>query len=73
MDRDKRDLRQQKREIKRAGSKRRRRYLKRELRDDPEDAAHTEFRFGRDSSAAFNGLDQDATRRRNTAQSDEEE
>lgn len=64
MDRDKRELRQLKREIKRAGGKRRRRYLKRELRENPEDAAHTNFEFGRDSSATLNGLDQDATRRR---------
>ena len=64
MDRDKRSLRQEKREIKKAGSKRRRRYLKRELRDEPEDAAHTQFRFGRDSSSRLNGLDEDPTRRR---------
>ncbi len=64
MDRDKRELRQTKREVKRAGSKRRRRYLKRELTENPEDAAHTDFRFGRDSSARFNAMDRDATRRR---------
>lgn len=73
MDREKRELRQLKREIKRAGSKRRRRYLERELRENPEDAAHTNFRFGRDSSAAFNGLDQDVTRRRAPRTHDEEE
>ena len=74
MDREKRELRQLKRDVKRAGSKRRRRYLERELRDNPEDAAHTNFRFGRDSSARLNGLDQDATRRRGSVKkSDEEE
>ena len=71
MDRDKRDLRQIKREVKRAGSKRRRRYLKRELRENPEDAAHTDFQFGRDSSAPLNGLDQDATRRGRQNSADE--
>lgn len=73
MDQDKRELRQTKREIKRAGNKRRRRYLKRELREVPEDAAHTEFRFGRDSSAPFNGMDQDAKRRRESAHDVEED
>jgi hypothetical protein len=71
MDRDKRDLRQIKRELKRAGSKRRRRHLKRELRENPEDAAHTEFQFGRDSSATLNGIDQDATRRKRPRGTDE--
>jgi hypothetical protein len=64
MDREKRELRQLKREVKRAGNKKRRRYLKRELQEHPEDAAHTDFEFGHDSSATLNGLDQDSTRRR---------
>ena len=64
MDKDKRFYRKLKRDIKQAGNKRRRHFLKRELADNPEEAPHTEFRFGRDSSAAFNGQDQDATRRR---------
>jgi hypothetical protein len=64
MDRDKRELRKLKRDIKRAGNKRRRQHLKRELREKPEDAAHSEFDFGRFSSTPFNALDQDATRRR---------
>lgn len=64
MDREKRELRKLKRDIKRAGNKRRRQHLKRELTENPEDAPHSEFDFGRDSSATLNGLDQDATRRR---------
>src|SRR5262249_17845080 len=64
MDQDKRQFRKLKRDIKRAGSKRRRRYLKRELTEQPEEAPFSEFEFGRDSSAGFNGMDQDATRRR---------
>jgi hypothetical protein len=63
MDPDKRQLRKLKRDLKRAGSKRRRRHLKRELAERPEDAPYTEFDFGRHSSAGLNGLDQDATRR----------
>ena len=64
MDREKRQLRKLKRDIKRAGSKRRRRQLKRNLHEAPDDAVHAEFDFGRLSSETLNGLDQDATRRR---------
>ncbi len=61
---DKRSLRKLKRNVKRAGNKSRRRHLKRELAEHPEDAAHAEFDFGRRTSATLNGLDRDATRRR---------
>jgi len=61
---DKRSLRKLKREVKRAGNKARRRHLKRALADDPERAAGADFDFGRRSSAGLNGLDRDATRRR---------
>ena len=64
MDQDKRQLRKLKRDIKRAGSKRRRQYLKRELRENPEGAPHSEYDFGRNTSQTLNGLDQDATRKR---------
>jgi len=60
---DKRQLRRLKRDIKRTGNKRRRQILKRELADSPEDAPHAEFDFGRCSSATLNGLDEDATRK----------
>ncbi len=60
----KRELRKLKRAIKQAGNRKRRQALKRALHEDPEEAAHTEFSFGRDSSAGLNGIDQDATRRR---------
>jgi hypothetical protein len=62
--RDKRQYRKLKRDIKRAGNKRRRQHLKRDLADNPEEAPHSEFEFGRDSSTWLNGLDDDATRRR---------
>jgi hypothetical protein len=64
MDQDKRSLRKLKRNIKRAGNKRRRQALKRQLRDNPADAPYDKFEFGRDSSAGFNGMDRDATRKR---------
>ena len=63
MDQDTRQFRKLKRDIKRAGSKRRRRHLKRELAENPEEAPYTEFDFGRNTSAGLNGLDRDATRR----------
>jgi hypothetical protein len=67
---DKRMYRKLKRDIKRAGNKRRRQHLKRELTDNPEEAAHCEFDFGSDSSATLNGLDNDATRRRKRREAD---
>jgi hypothetical protein len=67
----KRELREQKRAIKRAGSQRRRRMLKQTLRENPEDAPLGEFDFGRYSSAPFNGIDHDATRRRSRPARDE--
>lgn len=66
MDQEKRQIRKLKRELKKAGTKRRRQYLKRDLEDKPEEAHEAKFQFGRDSSAAFNGMDQDATRRRDS-------
>ncbi len=63
MDPEKRQLRELKRTIKRAGSKHRRRQLKQELADNPDEAHSSEPNFGRYSSSGMNGLDQDATRR----------
>jgi hypothetical protein len=64
MDPEKRQFRKLKRDVKRAGNKRRRQHLKRELVENPEEAPFSEFDFGSDSSAGLNGLDRDATRRR---------
>lgn len=61
---DKRQLRELKRTIKRAGNKHRRRALKRQLEENPEEAAHAEEDFGGCSSTTLNGIDNDATRRR---------
>ena len=63
MDPDKRELRKLKRIIKRAGSKHRRREFKRQISENPEEAAFTDENFGRNSSEGMNGLDNDATRR----------
>lgn len=64
MDQDKRRYRQLKRDIKKAGNRKRRQHLKRQLAESPEEAADVDFDFGRDSSAGLNGIDRDATRRR---------
>lgn len=64
MDPDKRERRQLKREIKRKGSQRRRRMLKRALAEHPEEAADDIPSVGRFRSADLNGMDQDAKRRR---------
>jgi hypothetical protein len=64
MDPDKRKYRKLKRDVKRIGNKRRRQHLKRELVENPEEAPHSEFDFGNDSSTGLNGLDNDSTRRR---------
>jgi hypothetical protein len=63
-DPDKRKLRELKRAVKKRGNKHRRRQLKRDLADNPDDAAHSEETLGRHRSDAFNGLDRDATRKR---------
>jgi hypothetical protein len=60
----KRELRKLKRTLKRAGSKHRRRDLKKQLAENPEGAAESEPTFGKFSSEGLNGLDQDATRKR---------
>jgi hypothetical protein len=63
MDPTKREMRKLKREIKRAGSKHRRRQLKRDLTENPGEAHHSDESFGRNRSSSLNGLDNDATRR----------
>jgi hypothetical protein len=57
----KRELRELKREIKRAGGKRRRRLLKRGLAEHPEDAHNDSPGFGRFRSADLNGIDRLST------------
>jgi len=62
--RDKRHLRKLKRDVKRAGNKRRRQHLKRELAENPQEAPFSESDVGRYRSADMNAMDRDATRRR---------
>jgi hypothetical protein len=64
MDPDKRQYRELKRTIKRAGSKHRRQDFKRDLRENPEEAHTKDENFGRYSSAAMNANDRDATRKK---------
>jgi hypothetical protein len=64
MEPEKRQLRKLKRDLKRAGNKRRRQHLKRELADNPDEAPHSEYDFRGLSSEPYNALDQDRTRRR---------
>ncbi len=64
MDKDKRQLRKLKRVVKKAGGKKRRQQLKRDLADHPDEAQWSESTFGNARSQTLNGLDQDATRRR---------
>jgi hypothetical protein len=70
MDQEKRRHRQLKRSLKRAGNKSRRQHLKRQLADQPDEAAHPGYDFGGHSSAGLNGNDHDATRRRHQEQDD---
>ena len=64
MEPTKREQRQVKKEIKRAGSQRRRRRWKRDLFENPEEAPYSEEDFGRYSTVELNGMDHDNTRRR---------
>lgn len=63
-DPDKRKLRELKRTLKKRGNKHRRAELKRDLADNPDEAANSEEKLGRFRSDTFNGLDRDSTRRR---------
>ena len=64
IDPHKRELRKLKRTLKRAGSKHRRRELKRQLVENPEEAADAEEDVGRFSSEGLNRLDDDSKRRK---------
>ena len=63
-DQTKRELREVKREIKRAGNKRRRLSLKRALIDNPEEAAADTADVGHYRSLDLNGIDHDSTRKK---------
>jgi hypothetical protein len=63
-DPDKRKMRDLKRALKTRGNKHRRQQLKKNLSDNPEDAAHAEEDLGRHRSDTLNKLDNDSTRRK---------
>lgn len=63
-DQEKRKLREEKRAVKKRGNKHRRQQLKRELAENPEEAAHSEEDLGRYRSAELNGIDRDTTRKK---------
>ena len=63
IDPDKRKMRELKRAIKKRGNKHRRSQLKRDLAENPDEAAHSEETLGRFRSDTLNGLDNDSTRR----------
>ena len=66
-DPDKRKLRDLKRTLKKRGNKHRRQELKRDLADNPEEAAHAEENLGRHRSEDLNGIDSDSTRKKKDA------
>lgn len=57
-------LRDLKRKLKKRGNKHRRAELKRDLAENPEEAAHSEEDLGRYRSDTLNKLDNDSTRRK---------
>jgi hypothetical protein len=64
MNDDKRRQRKLKRDVKKAGNRKLRNYLKRQLVENPEEAAHAadDFDYGNNSSSTLNGQDRDQTR-----------
>lgn len=57
VDPDKRKMRELKRALKKRGNKHRRQQLKRNLAENPDEAAHAEEDLGRHRSDTLNGLD----------------
>ncbi len=64
VDPDKRKMREVKRAVKKRGNKHRRQELKKNLSENPDEAAHAEENLSRFRSDTLNGLDQDSTRRK---------
>jgi hypothetical protein len=63
-DPDKRKLRELKRAIKKRGNKHRRQQLKRDLAENPDEAAEAEADLGKHRSDTLNRLDNDSTRKK---------
>jgi hypothetical protein len=64
MNQDKRQHREMKRSVKKAGNRKVRRDVQRTIREAPEDAAFLDADYGRYTSEPLNGIDKDATRKR---------
>lgn len=73
MNDDKRRHRELKRDLKKAGNRKRRRHFDRTLQRTPDSAHEAEFEFGRESTESLNGNDHDATRRAKREEEDEDE
>ena len=69
-DPDKRMLRDLKRALKKRGNKHRRAELKKNLEENPEEAAHAEEDLGRHRSDTLNKLDNDSTRKKKDGEND---
>lgn len=69
-DPEKRKLREHKRAVKKRGNKHRRQELKKNLSENPEEAAHANEELGRHRSADYNGIDKDSTRRKKDVEPD---
>ena len=63
-DPDKRRMRELKRAVKKRGNKHRRQQLKRDLAENPDEAAQSEEELGKHRSDRLNGLDDDSTRKK---------
>lgn len=62
---NKRLLREEKRAIKKDGNRSRRRYLQRQLDEDPDNAHYDDYDYNDyNSSTRLNGIDQDSTRKK---------
>lgn len=62
MQNEKREYRRNKRELKKAGNRDVRNFLKRQLRDNPEEAHWDEVDYGDNSTEHMNGKYKDSTR-----------
>ncbi|MBM3980900.1 MAG: hypothetical protein FJ304_11555 [Planctomycetes bacterium] len=69
-DPDKRKLRDLKRALKKRGNKHRRAELKKNLTENPEEAAHAEEDLGRHRSDTLNKFDNDSTRKKKADESE---
>jgi hypothetical protein len=66
---NKKQFREAKRQVKKDGNRERRRHLKQQLIEDPENAhLDDEYDYGFNTSTDYNGIDRDSTRKRRQQQ-----